>query len=126
MALVRAAGFASAFSFKYSPRPGTPAAGARKQIPDSVMSERLDALQALLRRQQDEFARGFVGKTVDVLLERTGRLPWQLVGKTPYLHGVHCDAPASMMGQIVPVTLIEARANSFLGRIASPSLAEVS
>jgi tRNA-2-methylthio-N6-dimethylallyladenosine synthase len=126
MALVRRVTFASAFSFKFSPRPGTPAAGARKQIPDDVMSARLDALQALLRRQQDAFAAGFVGKTVEVLFERTGRHAGQLVGRTPYLHGVHCDAPSSLMGQIAQVELIEARANSFLGRLAAPQLAEAS
>jgi tRNA-2-methylthio-N6-dimethylallyladenosine synthase len=126
MALVRRVGFASAFSFKFSPRPGTPAAGARKQIPDDVMSTRLDALQALLRSQQDAFARSFVGATVEVLFERTGRHAGQLVGRTPYLHGVHCDAPPSLMGQVARVELIEARANSFLGRLAAPQMAEAS
>jgi tRNA-2-methylthio-N6-dimethylallyladenosine synthase len=124
MALVRAVGFASAFSFKFSPRPGTPAAGARKQIPDAVMSERLDALQALLKRQQEDFAGNFVGQTVEVLFERTGRHSGQLVGRTPYLHGVHCDAPAEMLGRTAPVTIVEPRANSFLGRLAAPAPAE--
>jgi tRNA-2-methylthio-N6-dimethylallyladenosine synthase len=125
MALVRDVTFASAFSFKFSPRPGTPAAAARKQVPDDVMSARLDALQALLRAQQDAFAAAFVGQTVDVLFERTGRHPGQLVGKTPYQHGVHADAPASMMGKIARVTIVEARTNSFLGRLASPQLEAV-
>ena len=126
MALIARVEFASAFSFKFSPRPGTPAASARKQVPDDVMSARLDALQSLLRRQQDAFAQGFAGTTVDVLFERPGRLPGQLVGRTPYLHGVHCDAPASLMGKIAPVTLVEARTNSFLGRLAAPEMAEAS
>lgn len=126
MALIGRVGFASAFSFKFSPRPGTPAAAARKQIPDDVMSARLDALQALLRRQQEDFAANFVGQTVEVLFERTGRHPGQLVGRTPYLHGVHCDAPPALLGKTAPVVILEARANSFLGRLAAPSLAEAS
>jgi tRNA-2-methylthio-N6-dimethylallyladenosine synthase len=122
MELIRSVGFASAFSFKFSPRPGTPAAAARKQVPDEVMSGRLDALQALLRRQQEDFAGNFVGQTVEVLFERTGRHPGQLVGRTPYLHGVHCDAPAALLGRVAKVEIVEARANSFLGRLATPEL----
>lgn len=126
MALVRRVGFASAFSFKFSPRPGTPAAAARKQVPDDVMTARLDALQALLRTQQDAFAARFVGQTVDVLFERAGRYPGQLVGRSPYLHGVHCDASAALLGRVAAVTIVEARANSLLGRLAEPALAVAS
>jgi tRNA-2-methylthio-N6-dimethylallyladenosine synthase len=126
MALIERVTFASAYSFKYSARPGTPAASARKQIPDDVMAARLDILQAALRKQQEQFALGFVGKTVDVLFEREGRYPGQLVGRSPHLHGVHCDAPSALLGQIAPVTIVEARTNSLLGRLATPKLAEAS
>jgi tRNA-2-methylthio-N6-dimethylallyladenosine synthase len=125
MALVRDVSFASAFSFKYSPRPGTPAASARRQIPEDVMSARLEALQSLLSAQQRSFASTFVGQSVEVLFERPGRYPGQLVGRTPYQHGVHADAPASMMGQIARVEILEARTNSFLGRLTQPALEAV-
>jgi tRNA-2-methylthio-N6-dimethylallyladenosine synthase len=124
LTLAREIGFASAFSFSYSPRPGTPAAGLRKPVPEAVKAARLETLQALLRTQQERFAADMVGRTVDVLFERPGRYTGQLVGRSPSLHGVHAGAPAHLLGRIAPVTLIEARANSFLGRLAAPALAE--
>ncbi len=110
--------FASAFSFMYSPRPGTPAADM-EQVPLEEKSERLQRLQALITRQQRAFNATFAGRTVDILLEKAGRLAGQLVGKSPYLQAVQVMAPASRMGEIVPVTITEVGANSLFGEISS-------
>jgi tRNA-2-methylthio-N6-dimethylallyladenosine synthase len=115
LALVRAAGFAHSFSFKYSPRPGTPAAAEPDQVPDSVKSERLQRLQELLESQQRAFNRSQVGRTLDVLLERPGRHPGQLVGRSPYLQPVHVLAPARLVGALVPVRIVGAEPNSLAG-----------
>ena len=115
LALVRAAGFAQSFSFKYSPRPGTPAAAEPDQVPDSVKSERLQRLQELLESQQRAFNRSQVGRTLDVLLERPGRHPGQLVGRSPYLQPVHVLAPAQLVGSLVPVRIAGAEPNSLAG-----------
>jgi tRNA-2-methylthio-N6-dimethylallyladenosine synthase len=115
LALVRAAGFAQSFSFKYSPRPGTPAAAEPDQVPDSVKSERLQRLQELLESQQRAFNRSQVGRTLDVLLERPGRHPGQLVGRSPYLQPVHVLAPAPLVGALVPVRIVGAEPNSLAG-----------
>jgi len=115
LSLVRAAGFAQSFSFKYSPRPGTPAAAEPDQVPDSVKSERLQRLQELLESQQRAFNRSQVGRTLDVLLERPGRHPGQLVGRSPYLQPVHVLAPARLVGSLVPVRIAGAEPNSLAG-----------
>jgi tRNA-2-methylthio-N6-dimethylallyladenosine synthase len=115
LAVVRAAGFAQSFSFKYSPRPGTPAAAEPDQVPDSVKSERLQRLQELLESQQRAFNRSQVGRTLDVLLERPGRHPGQLVGRSPYLQPVHVLAPARLVGALVPVRIVGAEPNSLAG-----------
>ena len=91
MRLVERVTFAQAFSFKYSPRPGTPAAGQRKQVKDEVKSERLSRLQDLLNQQAERFNEQTVGRRLGVLLERPGRHPGQLVGKSPYLQGRACS-----------------------------------
>ncbi len=117
MALVREIGFAQSFSFKYSPRPGTPAAGARKQISESVKSERLAALQALLMQQQDDANRASIGSVRAVLFEKLGREPGQLVGRTPQLQPVHAAAPASLISQIRDVRLEILTSNSLGGRL---------
>src|SRR5581483_9918176 len=83
--LIREIGFASAFSFKYSARPGTPAATMGNQVPESVKDERLHALQALLREQQDAFNRRAIGRIMPVLIERRGRHDGQVGGRSPYL-----------------------------------------
>lgn len=115
MKLVEEIGFAQSFSFKYSPRPGTPAAAIEDQVADEIKSERLSALQVLLKTQQDSFNAGTVGRTVDVLLDRVGRKPGQLVGRTPYLQAIHIDAPAHHIGQILPVRVTATLANSLQG-----------
>ena len=121
MALVREIGFAQSFSFKYSSRPGTPAAGARKQISESVKSERLAALQALLMQQQDAANRASIGSVRAVLFEKLGREPGQLVGRTSQLQPVHAAAPASLIGQIRDVKLEILTANSLGGRLERES-----
>ena len=119
LSLVREVAYASAFSFKYSPRPGTPAAVAEEQVPDEVKAERLAILQNLLKEQQATFNRATVGRTVPVLLERQGRYAQQLVGRSPWLQAVHVDAGERHLGSLVDVTLTETRANSMAGTLAA-------
>jgi len=115
LALVEEIGFAQAFSFKYSPRPGTPAAADPDQVPEAVKTERLAALQTLLQRQQRAFNEGCLGRVMPVLFDRPGRHPGQLVGRSPYLQAVHAELPADRIGDIVPVTITAALANSLAG-----------
>ena len=113
-------GYASAFSFKYSPRPGTPAADM-DQVPEAVQDERLQRLQADIERQQAAFMSACVGQTFDVLFEKHGRHPGQVVGRSPYLQPVPVVAPASLIGEIAPVTITEVRTNSLIGTLAQAS-----
>jgi len=115
LALVREVGFAQSFSFKYSPRAGTPAAVEADQVPDELKSERLARLQELLEAQRRAFNRGQIGRTLEVLLERPGRHPGQLVGRSPYLQPVHLLAPARLVGAIVPARIVGAEPNSLAG-----------
>jgi tRNA-2-methylthio-N6-dimethylallyladenosine synthase len=117
--LVREIGFAQSFSFKYSARPGTPAAAARKQVAEDVKAERLERLQSLLNAQADAFARSCVGRTFDVLLEKPGRYPGQLIGRSPYLQPVHVVAPGSKIGDFVRVRVREAMPHSLRAELAS-------
>jgi tRNA-2-methylthio-N6-dimethylallyladenosine synthase len=112
--LVAEIGFAQAYSFKYSPRPGTPAS-AERQIPDPIKDERLAALQELLREQQRAFNDAAVGMTVPVLFERQGRHAGQFVGRSPWFHPVHADAAPDLMGAIAPVHIVGVRSNSLTG-----------
>jgi len=121
LALVDAVGYASAFSFMYSPRPGTPAAEMEEQVADEVKSERLQRLQAAITRQQRAFNAGFAGRELDVLLEKPGKLAGQLVGKSPYLQAVQVMAPRSAIGQIARVTVTEVGSNSLFGALAEPA-----
>ena len=121
MDLVRQVGFAQAYSFKYSPRPGTPAATMDGQVPDDVKTARLAALQALLRQQQTEFCNGLVGREMPVLFERTGRKPGQLVGRSPYLQPVNVTAPAHLIGRIADVVIDRAGPNSLFGTLSGAS-----
>jgi tRNA-2-methylthio-N6-dimethylallyladenosine synthase len=109
-------GFAQAYSFKYSPRPGTPAA-AMAQLPEAVRDERLQRLQAVVERHQTAFNSACVGKVVPVLLERAGRHPGQLVGRSPYMQWVHLEAPSSLCGHVLEVEIRSAGANSLGGRL---------
>ncbi|MCC4233711.1 tRNA (N6-isopentenyl adenosine(37)-C2)-methylthiotransferase MiaB [Sphingobium soli] len=107
--------YAQCYSFKYSPRPGTPAADMDHQIPAAVMDERLSRLQALLNRQQAEFNAATVGRTTQILLERKGRHPGQLIGKSPWLQSVVVTAPELSIGDLVTVDIISAGPNSLAG-----------
>ena len=112
LALVRRVGFAQAFSFKYSPRPGTPAAGAPLQVAEDVKDARLQTLQALLREQQAAFNRSTEGLVVPVLFTGAGRRPGQLSGRSPYLQPVHVDGPISLIGQVCPVRIVAGNPSS--------------
>jgi tRNA-2-methylthio-N6-dimethylallyladenosine synthase len=117
LALMREIGFAQAFSFKYSPRPGTPAAGAGQQVPEAEKDHRLHALQALLRTQQARFNAACVGLDLPVLFSHPGRHPGQLVGRSPYLQPVHVTAPAELIGTELPVKIVAAHTNSLSGTL---------
>jgi tRNA-2-methylthio-N6-dimethylallyladenosine synthase len=112
--IVDAVNYAQAYSFKYSPRPGTPAASMEKQVPAKVMDERLQRLQMLIGTQQLAFNRATVGRRTSLLLERKGRKPGQLIGKSPWLQSVHLETSARI-GDIVEVELVSAGPNSLAG-----------
>jgi len=116
LALVREVGYASAFSFKYSRRPGTPAAAMASQVDEAVKQERLARLQALLEIQQRAFNAGLVGRTVDVLFEKLGRYPGQVIGRSPYLQPVHCEGSRALIGRIAPVAIASADRASLAGQ----------
>jgi tRNA-2-methylthio-N6-dimethylallyladenosine synthase len=117
IALVRAVGFAQAFSFKYSPRPGTPAAGLEVQVPEDVKAGRLHRLQALLEEQQTAFNAKTLGSTMPVLFERHGRNPGEFIGRSPYLQLVHAVGDGNFTGQTVNVEVTETRRVSLSGVI---------
>src|ERR1700716_2094502 len=118
LALLDEVGYAGAFSFKYSPRPGTPAADMPDQLPEAVKSERLYRLQDEIDRHQGAFSAQCRGSTFDVLFEKPGRHAGQIVGRSPYLQPVVVTAPTSMIGEIAAVTVTEASANSLFGALA--------
>ena len=120
--LVDEVAYAQAFSFKYSPRPGTPAATMDGQIAAEVMDDRLQRLQARLNRDQLAFNKASLGKTCDVLVERRGKHEGQWLGKSPWLQSVHFTGPAAI-GDLVRVELAEAGPNSLAGRLLEPALA---
>jgi tRNA-2-methylthio-N6-dimethylallyladenosine synthase len=125
LSLVDEVGYAGAFSFKYSPRPGTPAAGMPDQSADAVKSERLSRLQAAIDRQQAVFNARCRGRRFDVLFEKPGRHPGQIVGRSPYLQPVQVMGPSTMIGDIAAVTITEISANSLFGALAqTPNDAE--
>jgi tRNA-2-methylthio-N6-dimethylallyladenosine synthase len=120
LALIREVGFVQAYSFKYSPRPGTPAATREAQVADEIKAERLARLQALVGEQQLQFNRACAGRRLPVLFDRRGRNATQLVGRSPYLQSVHLDdAPAELFGQIAEIDIEEGFAMSLRGRLAT-------
>ncbi|MGE0563312.1 MAG: tRNA (N6-isopentenyl adenosine(37)-C2)-methylthiotransferase MiaB [Pseudolabrys sp.] len=123
LSLIDEVGFATAYSFIYSPRPGTPAAEMSIQIDETEKSERLQRLQAAITRNWKAFNARAEGRTFDVLLEKPGRHPGQLVGKSPYLQAVQVMAPVAMIGDVVPVTITEIGSNSLFGTLAHRSSA---
>ncbi|MFY9759031.1 MAG: tRNA (N6-isopentenyl adenosine(37)-C2)-methylthiotransferase MiaB [Xanthobacteraceae bacterium] len=118
LGLVDDVGFSGAFSFKYSPRPGTPGADMDEQIDEQTKSERLQRLQQAIDRNQAAFNRRCLGCSFDVLFERHGRYPGQLAGRSPYLQPVQVTAPASLLGGIATVTITEIASNSLFGALA--------
>jgi tRNA-2-methylthio-N6-dimethylallyladenosine synthase len=112
--IVDAVRYASAYSFKYSPRPGTPAAAMEDQIPRDIMDDRLQRLQARISENQLAFNRSKVGVETQVLIERKGKLPGQMIGRSPWLQSVHLETGARS-GDIVDVTLVAAGPNSMTG-----------
>jgi tRNA-2-methylthio-N6-dimethylallyladenosine synthase len=122
--LVDEIGFSGAFSFKYSPRPGTPGAEMDDQIDEAVKSDRLTRLQQAIDRSQANFNRNCVGRTISVLFERLGRHSGQIVGRSPYLQPVQIEAPPSLIGEIAAVTITEVASNSLFGALTQqPALA---
>ncbi len=120
--LVDAVGYAQAFSFKYSPRPGTPAASMSGHVSQELMEQRLQRLQAALNRDQLAFNRASVGRTCSVLIERRGKKPGQWLGKSPWLQSVWFEGDHAI-GDIVEVELLEAGPNSIEGRVREPAFA---
>jgi tRNA-2-methylthio-N6-dimethylallyladenosine synthase len=116
MTLIAEVGFVTAFSFKYSPRPGTPAADM-EQLPEAVKDERLQRLQRDIVARQDAFLASQQGMTFDVLFEKPGRHPGQIVGRSPYLQPVQVMAPASLIGEVASVRITEVGPNSLFGAL---------
>jgi tRNA-2-methylthio-N6-dimethylallyladenosine synthase len=118
--IVEAVGYAQAYSFKYSPRPGTPAASMEGQVPAPVMDERLQRLQSLLNAQQLAFNRASVGRRTELLLERPGKKPGQRIGKSPWLQSVHVETEAGI-GETIEVEIASAGPNSLAGTVINSS-----
>lgn len=120
--LIRDVGFAQAYSFKYSPRPGTPASGLEEQVPEDVKDARLQTLQALLADQQREFNERSIGKIMPVLFERPGRFEGQLIGRSPYMQAVHTDCGAdagSLIGRIAMVEILSSEPHSLKAKLTN-------
>jgi tRNA-2-methylthio-N6-dimethylallyladenosine synthase len=118
LSLIEDVGLAGAYSFMYSARPGTPAADMDDQVPQDEKAERLQRLQAVITRHQRSFNAGFAGCDMDILLEKPGRLPGQLVGRSPYLQAVQVMAPANLIGSVRRVSVTEVGTNSLFGALA--------
>jgi tRNA-2-methylthio-N6-dimethylallyladenosine synthase len=118
LAMVRTVGYAQAFSFKYSPRPGTPGADLAGQVAETVKDERLQRLQSLLAEHQQYFAVSLVGKTIDLLIEKPGRQSGQRVGRSPWLQPVIVDEKAGEIGDIIPVRITRAGPASLFAELA--------
>ena len=117
MSLIRETGFAMAYSFKYSPRPGTPAAGAGAQVPEADKDRRLQTLQALLREQQQRFNAGCVGLDLPVLFTGPGRYPRQIMGRSPFLQPVHVTGQSQSIGHETMVRIVDNHTNSLAGTL---------
>ncbi|MBI3274609.1 MAG: tRNA (N6-isopentenyl adenosine(37)-C2)-methylthiotransferase MiaB [Methylocystis sp.] len=124
LSLIREVGFAAAFSFKYSPRPGTPGAERADQIDEQAKRERLRALQELIEAQRQAFNAAAIGRAFDVLFEKAGRHPGQIAGKSPYMQAVHVTGDVELIGAVAKVTIVAAGANSLAGRLAGGAAKE--
>jgi len=118
--LIAEVGFASTFSFKYSPRPGTPGAELADQVDEAVKTERLYRLQALVEAQRQAFNAAMVGRVTPVLFEKLGRHAGQVAGKSPYLQPVQVEGGAGLIGREAPVEIVRCGSNSLFGRLAAP------
>jgi tRNA-2-methylthio-N6-dimethylallyladenosine synthase len=128
LAIARDVGYASAFTFKYSSRPGTPGATMDDQVDEAVKVERLARLNAQIAAQTQAFAESCVGRILPVLIDKPGRNTGQVGGRSPYLQAVHMDGPTRLIGQIVPVEIVARGNNSLAGKIvtdAEPKSASV-
>jgi tRNA-2-methylthio-N6-dimethylallyladenosine synthase len=121
LALVSAVGFASAYAFKYSPRPGTPAAEAPDQVDEATKALRLAQLQALIESQRQAFNRETVGRRLEVLFEKPGRREGQITGRSPYMQAVFAEGPLSLIGALTEVEIVGVEPHSLKGRIVSPA-----
>ena len=121
LALVRTVGFASAYAFKYSPRPGTPAAEMSGQIDEATKARRLAALQELIEDQRQAFNRASVGRRLEVLFEKPGRHEGQVIGRSPYMQSVFAEGPQSLIGALAEVEMIAVEPHSLRGRVVSPA-----
>ena len=119
LAIARDVGYASAFTFKYSSRPGTPGATMDEQVDEAIKVERLARLNAQIAAQTQAFADSCVGRVLDVLIDKPGRNAGQVGGRSPYLQAVHMDGPARLIGQIVPVEIVARGNNSLAGKIVT-------
>ena len=120
LGLVRAVGYAASYAFKYSARPGTPAAEMGGQIDETTKIARLAKLQTLLEEQRQAFNRASVGRRLQVLFEKPGRHQGQIVGRSPYLQAVFAESPSSLVGAMVEVDIVDVAPNSLRGRVVSP------
>ena len=121
LALVRAVGFASAYAFKYSTRPGTPAAEMPGQIDEATKARRLAELQELIEEERQAFNRAAVGQRLEVLFEKPGRREGQVIGRSPYMQSVFAEGPRSLIGALTEVEIVAAEPHSLRGRIVSPA-----
>jgi tRNA-2-methylthio-N6-dimethylallyladenosine synthase len=121
LALVRAVGFASAYAFKYSTRPGTPAAEMPGQIDEATKARRLAELQELIEEQRQAFNRASVGRRLEVLFEKPGRRDGQVIGRSPYMQSVFAEGPQSLIGALTEVEIVAVEPHSLRGRIVSPA-----
>ena len=115
MRLVQDIGFIQTYSFKYSPRPGTPAASMERQVPEDIKSERLAILQAELRLQQEAFNNACLGRTMDVLFDRPVRYSGQVIGRSPYMQPIHVSGGGGHIGDITTVQIVSVNATSMAG-----------
>jgi tRNA-2-methylthio-N6-dimethylallyladenosine synthase len=121
LAIVREVGYASSYTFKYSMRPGTPGAKMSDQVPEDIKSERLARLNDLVTTQMRDFGKSVIGRTMPVLVDKKGRMPGQLGGRSPYLQAVHMVGPEHLIGTVQPVTIVAAGNNSIEGKIVTPA-----
>ena len=121
LALSERVGFAQAYSFKYSPRPGTPASVRADQVSEAEKAQRLQRLQALLGRQQTSFNSACVGRVMSVLFDRVGQRAGQIIGRSPYLQSVHVQGPSRHLGSRLDVEILAAAPNSLTGMILEPA-----